>query len=847
MNTQLLRLFALLGCVWPFICPTVSGQQQDTHWAFQPLHNVEVPHLESKWPENPIDAFILQTLNNAKLQPAKRATANQLTNRLYLDMLGILPTSDRLLTLNDNSSTTPWPQLVDQVLASPYYGERWGRHWLDLARYADSNGFEFDFVRPYAWRYRDYVIYALNSDMPYDRFVKEQLAGDEIDRSNLQSWVATGFCRNGPTVGNQTLDKNRYEELHDVISATTEVFLGLTVGCARCHDHKFDPISQKDYYSMLAIFHTSEKRDQFIGTTKQRQSYDELKKRKKDLEQRVRSVTTEPQAGQWKLQQGILTQSSMVNNTRVWFGDATWTNYTFEVDFKRNQVTQQPFSFDAGVYISVLAADYRNGYTLQLGASDDREHALHYEINNSRHSLLPRVSGKLENDRWYNLRIEVGEDDTKVWLEDQLIFKFDDNRHSSGGIALGNWSTSTQWRNPRVTNNQGILLLDTFPTLKQMTRPANTDGFDIEAVKQQIDQIEKQIATLPLAQAITDSSPIAKPTHIHIRGEYNNLGEYVEPAIPASVSNMVVEFPEAAEEARTTGRRLILANWIAHKDNPLTARVMVNRIWQFHFGRGLVETSSNFGLLGFEPTHPGLLDWLANEFIRSDWSIKHIHKLILESATYRQSSQRTESHASDPDATLLSRFPMRRHDAEVIRDRILQASGSLNLQMGGPGIFPYINEGIIGSGTTRKWPQVKHENADHWRRSIYVFARRSVPFPLLEGFDAPVTTSSCSRRITTTVPTQALQLLNSRFTNNHSMEMARLLIRDHGDNRQLLIKHAYLRVLGRLPNTHEIELGLECLTESELLHDSKPSGKLLFSLQDLCHVLINLNEFIFMQ
>ena len=847
MNTQLLRLFALLGYVWPFLCQTASGQQQDTHWAFQPLRNVGVPHLESDWPENPIDSFILQKLNTEQLQPAKRATANQLTNRLYLDMLGVLPTSDPLFPLDDNVLATPWSQLVDQVLASPYYGERWGRHWLALARYAESNGFEFDFVRPFAWRYRDYVISAFNRDMPYDQFIKEQLAGDEINRSSLQSWVATGFCRNGPTVGNQTLDKNRYEELHDVITATTEVFLGLTVGCARCHDHKFDPISQKDYYSMLAIFHTSEKRDQFIGTTEQRRRYDELRKRKKDLEQRVRSATTEPQAGQWKLQQGILTQSSMVNNTRVWFGDATWTNYTLEVDFKRDRVTQQPFSFDAGVYISVLAADYRNGYTLQLGASDDREHALHYEINNSRHSLLPRVSGKLENDRWYNLRVEVGEDDTKVWLEDQLIFKFDDNRHSSGGIALGNWSTSTQWRNLRVTNKQGIPLLNAFPSLEKMTRPANTDGFDIEAVKQQIEQIDNQIATLPLAQAITDNSPIAKPTHVHIRGEYNNLGEHVEPAIPASVSNMVVEFPEPAKEARTTGRRLILANWIAHKNNPLTARVMVNRIWQFHFGRGLVETSSNFGLLGFEPTHPGLLDWLANEFIRSDWSIKHIHKLILESATYRQSSQRTDSHASDPDAALLSRFPMRRHDAEVIRDRILQASGSINLQMGGPGIFPYINEEIIGSGTTRKWPQVSQENTKHWRRSIYIFSRRSVPFPLLEGFDAPVTTSSCSRRITTTVPTQALQLLNSRFTNNQSMEMARLLIREHGENRRILIKHAYLRVLGRFPNTREIELGLKFLIEAENLHDSNATGKLLFSLQDLCHVLINLNEFVFMQ
>ena len=846
-RTPLFRYFALLGYALSFMIQSASGQQEESHWSFQPLRDVKVPHLESSWPENPIDSFILEKLNDAQLQPAKRATSDQLTNRLYLDMLGILPTSDPLLSLTDDDSTSSWSQLVDQVLASPYYGERWGRHWLDLARYADSNGFEFDFVRPFAWRYRDYVISAFNTDMPYDQFIKEQLAGDEINPSSLQSWVATGFCRNGPTVGNQTLDKNRYEELHDVITTTTEVFLGLTVGCARCHDHKFDPISQKDYYSMLAIFHTSEKRDQFIGTAEQRQLYDELRKRKKDLEQRVRSATTEPQAGLWKLQQGVLAQSSMVNNTRVWFGDKAWTSYTLEVEFQRNRVTQQPFSFDAGVYVSVLASDYGNGYTLQLGASDGREHALHYEINNSRHSLTPRVSGKLENERWYSLRIEVGEGENKIWLDDQLLFQFEDARHPSGGIALGNWSTSTQWKHLRVTNKQGTLLLDEFPSLEKMSRPENADGFDVEAVKQQIEQIENQIAILPLAQAITDSSSEPKPTNIHIRGEYNNPGAHVEPAIPTSVSNMVVEFPEAAKEARTTGRRSILADWIAHKDNPLTARVMVNRIWQFHFGRGLVETSSNFGLLGFEPSHPALLDWLANEFVRSGWSVKHIHKLILESATYRQSSQRTDSRASDPDAILLSRYPMRRHDAEVIRDRILQASGSINLQMGGPGIHPYIDEEIIGSGTTRKWPQVNRETPEHWRRSIYIFSRRSVPFPLLEAFDAPVTTSSCSRRITTTVPTQALQLLNSRFTNDQSLEMAQQLIQEHDGNRRTLIKHAYLRVLGRLPSSEELRLGLELLAEAEKLHGSNDSGKLLLSIQDLCHVLINLNEFVFMQ
>lgn len=846
LNIRVMGFAALLTYALFAYPNSAVGQQDDIHWAFRPITLSVPPQLDSDWPRNPIDSFILEKLNDSQLRPAKPASANQLSQRLHLDMLGILPADTVASNLPEDLSDVAWSKLIDEVLASPYYGERWGRHWLDLARYADSNGFEFDFVRPYAWRYRDYVISAFNRDKRYDQFIREQLAGDELDRTSLESWVATGFCRNGPTVGNQTLAKNKYEELHDVITATTEVFLGLTVGCARCHDHKFDPISQKDYYSMLAIFHTIGKRDQFIGTAEERRTYDSLKRQKKELEETLKSATTDLQAGDWHLKEGTLTQSSMVNNTRVWFGDKSWTNYIFEVELLRTRATQQPFSFDAGVYISVLAEDYSNGYTLQLGASDDREHALHFEKNSSRHSLAPRVRGRLANNQWYRLRIEVGQGVDRIWLDDQLLFEFDDKRHAAGGISLGNWATSTQWKNLRVTNQQGDLLLNSFPLLERMSRPENSDGFDVEAVKKQLEAIDHLLAKLPLAQSITDNSYQAEPTNVHIRGEYDNPGEVVQPAIPESISNIAVDFPVATKDAHTTGRRSILANWIAHKDNPLTARVMVNRIWQFHFGRGIVESPSNFGLLGFEPSHPRLLDWLAAEFIRSEWSVKHIHKLILESSTYRQSSKITNTHKEDPDARLLSRFPMRRHDAEVIRDRILQASGSINLQMGGPGVYPHVNEEIIGSGTTRKWPRVVNDSPEQWRRSVYIFVRRSVPFPLLEGFDAPVTTSSCSRRITTTVPTQALQLLNSRFTNQQSLNMARLLIHECGEDRRNLVRQAYRRVLGRSPDDNELMLSIEFLQESENLHGPNPSEKLLQSIQDLCHVLINLSEFVFM-
>ncbi|MEC9096937.1 MAG: DUF1549 domain-containing protein, partial [Planctomycetota bacterium] len=707
MSALILRSPILASVILICLAQQTAAQQNQRHWSFEPLRTVSVPHLDSGWPRNPIDSFILEKLDAAGLSPAEQASPNQLTKRLYLDMLGVFPEVSRLSKLSANLSEEAWIRLIDEVLASPAYGERWGRHWLDLARYADSNGFEFDFVRPYAWRYRDYVISAFNRDKPYDQFIKEQLAGDELHRSKLEAWVATGFCRNGPTVGNQTLDKNRYEELHDVITATTEVFLGLTVGCARCHDHKFDPISQKDYYSLLAIFHTIGRRDQFLGTPEERNRYDMLRQEKKALEEKLGTATNELQAGDWRREGQMLVQSSMVNNTRVWFGDKAWNQYTLEIEFQRTKVTDQALSFDAGVYVSVLADKYDQGYTLQLGASDGREHAMHYEIDNGRHLLVPRIAGKLMNNQWYRLRIEVSPGLKKVWLDGKILFEFEDRRHSNGGITLGNWSTNTKWRNLRVVNKSGKVLLDGFPAVAEMRRPEANQGFNTETVKKEIQQIERQLAGLPLAQAITDTSSMATPTNLHIRGEYDNPGAPVLPAVPAAVAWEPVGFPDAEEQDVTTGRRLILANWIAHENNPLTARVMANRIWQYHFGRGLVETSSNFGLLGFEPTHPELLDWLAGELIRSDWSVKHLHRLILESATYQQASFKTSFAREDPEAKLLSRFPMRRHDAEVIRDRILQAAGSLNFEMGGPGIHPYIPEDMIGTGTTRKWPRVE--------------------------------------------------------------------------------------------------------------------------------------------
>jgi hypothetical protein len=779
-----------------------------------------------------------------------------------MDLTGLPPTRQQVESFQNDKQPGAWNRAVERLLASPRYGERWGRHWLDLARYADSNGFEFDFVRPHAWHYRDYVIASFNQDKPYDTFVREQLAGDEINRDDFFCWVATGFCRNGPTVGNQTLEKNRYEELHDVISVTSEVFLGLTVGCARCHDHKFDPISQADYYSLLAIFHTTGKRSHLLGSAEDRRNNSEWNARIRELRQKMKLLSRTPARGDWQLRDGELHQRAMAPNVRLGFGDPDWTDYTVNLEFMKTSGTSEPFNFEAGIYLVLRASEFKNGLALHLGASDNREHAIQREVNNNPALLAPRIAGAIQEGRWYRLKVRVKGTSLQAWLDDQHLFSVENGNLARGQINLVNWLCQTRWRNLRITTPDGTLLQDGFlPINQSLLAAASTVDFTRDSLNAEIAGLEAQIARLPIAMSITDDSPQARETRIQLRGDYRTPGDLVEPGVPRALAPEAVVFPPSVEGAATTGRRLLLANWITAEKNPLTARVMVNRIWQHHFGRGLVETPSNFGLMGSEPSHPELLDWLAIEFIDSGWSIKQMHRLIMQSATYRQSSIQDKHRAGqrpDSDATWLTRYPLRRHEAEIIRDRILWASRSLNRQMGGPGVMPRIHPSVVASSTTRKWPTVEQEGPTHWRRSVYIFVRRSIMFPFLESLDAPVTTQSCDQRVATTVPTQALQMMNSHFVNEQASLMARTILHDHAGSPGAQIDKVYWRALSRPPDRAERKDCLQFLRMMADDHRQQLSGNNLSqdelartiearALEDLCHVAFNLNEFVFQQ
>jgi mono/diheme cytochrome c family protein len=827
------------------------GSGED-HWSFQKPERPAVPDVASSdRASTPIDAFILARLEADGATLSRPATSGELIRRAAFDLTGLPPLRDEVQSFESDFQCQPdgaVEALLNRLLASPHYGERWGRHWLDLARYADSNGFEFDFERPHAWHYRDWVINSFNTDKPYDEFLAEQIAGDEISPGSFPARVATGFCRHGPTVGNQQLEKHRWDELDDVISTTSEVFLGLTLGCARCHDHKYDPISQRDYYAMLAVFNSIRKRSHFMGTPNQKQTLDRLNTSIREHRKRLTKLTKQPSAGDWVLENRNLVQRRLASDVRLVFGSSDWTDYTVEVDVQKTDGTREPLQYEAGVSLMVRAASLEQFYWLRLGVSDNREHGLDIADDGGHAPLTRKISGTLERGRWYRLRVTVLGPSIRAWVDDQLVFEIQHARHTTGRIGFGNWSATSRWRNLTVRGHDGSLLLNGFPDLQKTQSPAFTAGSEtVDDLNQKIRRIEAQVSALPLAMSIVDESGTPRETRLFLRGDYRTPGPVVQPAVPAVLTKSPVPFPAAPEEATSTRRRRAFATWLASPDNPLTARVMVNRIWQYHFGCGLVDTASNFGLRGSQPSHPELLDWLAVEFIESDWSIKHIHRLIMTSAVYRQSRRGIagngfrEDTAADSENRLLSRFPTRRLEAELIRDRILAASGSLNRTMYGPGIRPRIHPGVIATSTTRKWPTVERESSEHWRRSVYIFVRRSVLMPMLEAFDSPTTTQSCEQRLTTTVPTQALQLMNDRFTGEQAAIMARRVIADVGQNAEQQVREVYWRSLSREPTDDELSDCVSFLRSQRKFH----AGSGEPALADLCHVTFNLNEFVY--
>ncbi len=622
LHRSLLVWFAVQA-IGQAAAPSLEEGRQ--HWAFQPLKHGVLPKVNlDSWPKNDIDRFILAKLEAAGLKPSHEADRATLIRRVTLDLIGLPPSPEEVAVFEKDESPRAYEELIDRLLDSPHYGERWGRHWLDLARYADTCGVHNDLDRPYAWKYRDYVIQSINDDKPYARFVAEQLAGDEVENADEQSLIATGFCRNGQSNDDnmgktkEVLEQYRVDQLDDVIATTSTVFLGLTVGCARCHDHKTDPILAKDYYSLLAIFNGTEK----LGMAK--------------------------------------------------------------------------------------------------GAKDTKD---------------------------------------------------------------------------------------------------------------------KDIKDSNQVMALIEKKPNVPRTHVLLRGMAAARGDEVQPAMLTVLASKPIAFPKA--EGTTSLRRHTLADWITSPSNSLTWRVLANRLWQHHFGTGIVASPSNFGFTGATPTHPELLDYLARELIANGGRWKPLHKLMLMSATYRQVS--SAEHGADPDNSLLWRMNKQRMEAEVLRDSILTASGKLNLKVGGPGIKPRIRADLLDASQRNKWPALDKETPEQWRRSVYIYVKRQLLMPSMELFDAPTTTDSCALRMQSTVPTQALVMMNDEFVEEQARFLAARAQRESGDDLLKSIERLFHIVLSHSPPESRKTQAIEFVKQRELASDR------MAALTDLCHVLFNNSEFIYIE
>jgi hypothetical protein len=683
--------------------PESFSIEKRSHWAYQPVNPVEPPNVKApRWVRNPVDRFILAPLEELGWSPAPEADRVALIRRVTYDLTGLPPTPAEVSAFLQDSRPDAYERLVDRLLASPRYGERWGQHWLDLAHYADSNGFELDAERPDAWRYRDWVVKALNADLSYDRFLVLQLAGDDVQPGDRDALIATGFCRCGPREvvgGNVIPEVKRQNELSEITSTVGSVFLGLTIGCARCHDHKFDAIPTTDYYRLQSFFAASELADLPIAPDSERKA--------------------------------------------------------FEATEKAVQARTAPLK----AQLAKLEAPYRQA------------------IKARKVSMLS--------------------------VEERAVIDTPAAKRTPAQKKLAQGLQSSM----RVTWEEVAAAVAADPDPAVHARR--------ESLKRAIYEIERTLPHPPAqAMALVDQKSKKSDTFVLRRGDYKNRGPRVAPRPPGVI--LASQPPEAftassiVPTGEKTGRRAALARWLARADNPLTARVIVNRLWQYHFGRGIVASASDFGVRGDGPTHPELLDWLAGELIGHGWRLKPMHRLMVTSAAYRQSSRPVPRQAADdPDNELLSRMNRRRLDAEGIRDAMLAASGELNPRMGGPGILAPLEKAVKDLIFTEAevvdlWPE-DPDPSEHLRRSLYLFRKRNVRYPLLDAFDAPDTQSACPRRETSTHSLQALVLLNSEFAAGRARSLAGRVLREAAPNVDDRIRHAYQLTLAREPKPNEVE------------------------------------------
>ena len=701
-----LCFWLLLGFVL-FTTPCNADELPDD-WAFKPVTRPVPPTAG-----NAVDAFVSNSLKKHELRYAPEAEKRMLLRRVTFDLTGLPPTPKEIAAFENDSSRDAYGKVVDRLLSSPRFGERAALFWLDVVRYAESDGFKSDDARPHAWRYRDYVIQSFNADKPYDRFLSEQLAGDELFPNNSEALIATGFLRHAPYEYNAVnLEQRRQDLLNDITDTTSSTFLGLTLGCAKCHDHKTDPITQEDYYRLQSFFAGYSIVDQPLLTAEQRA---ELERRKTDWEQKTEDLRQE---------------------------------------------------------MAELEKPFR-----EAGRAKER-------------SRFPEEYARLLDISY----------EKRTPFEKQIGYMID----------------------------------------KQMTAERRFNSSQMKGtVKEKWDGMSKRMAEFakeippepPTAMTMTDLGTIPAPTRLLKRGNVNKPGEEMTPGFLSAFDDRDAD---VTATATTTGRRSALAKWIASTDNPLTARVAVNRIWQQLFGRGIVATPGDFGVTGEKPTHPELLDWLAAELMAKKWSMKAIYRQVATSAAYKQTSIADHGLKADPDNKLLWRMPRKRLDGEAVRDAMLAVSGQLNFKAGGPSVYPDLPEELRKSATNWK---PSEDPADRNRRSIYVAVKRNLRYPLFALFDSPDRNEVCARRFVTTTAPQALTLLNDGSILANAKQFATKVTKESGEDHAAIIEQLFLKALGRTPDTEEQTAASNFL--------DRHKGPEADAVADLSHSILNLNEFLY--
>ena len=829
-------------------------------WAFEPITFPPLPETsDPEWAANPIDAFVLARLDQARIDHAPQAEKSELIRRLFYDLIGLAPTTEQVAAFVHDDDPNAYEYVVDYLLTSKHYGEKWGRHWLDLVRYADSNGYERDSNKPFMWRYRDYVIKAFNEDKPYDQFVIEQLAGDELDAPDADARTATGFNLLG-LWDDEPADPllARYDNLDDIANTSAQVFLGLTMGCARCHGHKLDPIPQADYYRFLSFFegiNTENRQDsslRFLGSpfekrvkeykSKNREKQSEiasLKLRELLLDFRDEFIKDMPEkAAEENITTPDLTDLTYRFNRGEWDALPDFTKIEpegtgilpFGLFGLPRDVPEDNIGF---VYEGMLRVPKTGDYTFYIDALD----GIRMTINEKPIMNAEGLRGNKEQlgKKEYTTKLNKG-------LHPIQLACF---------IKGGPFRMRLEWSGPSVEKRHLTVRGDYRRYHETLQGLFEDFGNEVQGPKARAEfqrlrsrsRNERGRSNADdMAAMVSEDGPEAPESHILLRGNPHTQGKIVQPGFPEIFRTPDPALPSPYKNDNSSGRRRILAEWIASPSNPLTARVMANRIWQFHFGRGLVRSSNNFGAKGDRPTHPQLLDWLAADFIDGQWSMKRLHKTILMSNTYRMSSRPNPTNlAQDPINNLLWRFDIRRLTAEELRDSLLQVAGNLNTTMFGPGIYPVMPEEAAASSSTGtgKWGESSPEEAA--RRSVYVHARRSLRLPILASFDAPEGDISCPIRFATTQPTQALGMLNSTFVNEQAKLLADRVTKEVGDDPRSQVQRAIEIVVSRTAREEEIEQGLLYIQEMQ----SEPNFSTEKALERFCLLALNLNEFIY--